>query len=99
MFLEGDSEELIGVFLTDWKDEPHFTWLLISAQCHLPPTSLGISRVGGTELRVPVAKVAIAFPLAGQGSMGPCPYWNHRTAQVLRDFENHLVQTFVGKGA
>uniref|UniRef100_A0A803VLL8 histone deacetylase n=1 Tax=Ficedula albicollis TaxID=59894 RepID=A0A803VLL8_FICAL len=72
VFLEEPSEELIGIFLTDWKDEPHSLGcsLVHSVICLLHP--LGFSGLMGTELWVPVAKVAIAFALAGQGIMGPC---------------------------
>lgn len=98
-FLERASEELIGIFLTDWKDEPHSLGCSLVHSVICLPHPLGFSGLMGTELWVPVAKVAISVALAGQGSMGPCRCWNHRTAQVLRDFKYHLVQTCIGKRA
>lgn len=43
--------------LSHWLERwTTFTWLLISAQCHLPPTSLGIFRVDGNRVMGPCSK-------------------------------------------
>ena len=76
----------------------------LTAHCvqrHLSPALPGFLSVSSTSAqscRSLLAKVAMAS-LAGQRSMGPCPCWNHRTAQVVRDFRDLLVQPFMGRGA